>query len=325
MAIGNVRALCDAMDELALETWQRMEPAFGQPGISYGETSATDNILSALRAKVPGLLAYQSTGSRESETGADWEWWIGEDAVGWLCLRIQAKRAYGRSREYEQLRHAPPGQHGGAAARQYDTLVRGCDPGLGYYPFHVFYNGWPEGTFHRGTHWAVPAQWNACPNFASVFECGHATPRHYGCAIAPTRYVKQLCDSDERGKYSIVKQLELAVPWSYAFGFPAQRHGSERRWDPRIERGNWLDRIHASLQLLDTIGASQTRDAAQHLHEVGIDRAARTFSLPIYVERMRASAPGQFVPRGDDEQELPAAPRTVIVERAESGRMRRSG
>ncbi|MFH9735529.1 DUF6615 family protein [Streptomyces sp. NPDC017260] len=318
MAIESLQALCTAMDQVALDTWRRLEDS-RLPGRRFDETSVTDNNLDALRTQVPGLLIWQSSQSHERETGADWEWWIGDDDAGWLCVRMQAKRAY-ESGTYDQLRHG-----GDAGDRfQYDTLIRGCDPAQGRYPFHVFYNGWPKGQFHPGTHWAVPAYWNACPNMLGHDECGHAEPRHYGCAIASSHYVKQLCESKGRSKYSVVDHLSQAVPWSYAFGFPPFNPNREERWDPRIDRGDWLDRVHGTLEVLsERGGASGARDASGHLHHVPIDRNRRTFDLPRYVHSMRRTAPGFFHP--GTEGEVPAAPRTVIVERqVKPSRTRRS-
>nr|WTB12090.1 hypothetical protein OG546_49905 [Streptomyces antimycoticus] len=307
MAIESLQALCTSMDQIALDTWRRVEGS-RLPGRRFDETSVTDSNLDALRAQVPGLLIWQSSQSKERETGADWEWWIGDDGAGWLCVRMQAKRAYPDD-AYSQL------GHGGAAGDrfQYDTLIRGCDPDQGRYPFHVFYNGWPEGTFCPGTYWAVPAFWNACPNMADYDKCGHVEPRHYGCAIASSRDVKRLCDVEGHSRYSIVAHLSKALPWSYAFGFPPPNRNREQRWDPRIEHGSWLDRIHATLQVLDGSGASGTRDAAGHLPNVPIDPNRRTFDLPDYVQSMRRATPGVFEP--GTEEEVPAAPRTVIVER----------
>ena len=106
MAIESLQALCTAMDLVALDTWQAMEDSW-RPGWQFNETSATDANLRRLRTQVPGLLIWQSERehSNEAKTGADWEWWVGSDSEGWLCLRMQAKRAY-RSGNYERLDHA---------------------------------------------------------------------------------------------------------------------------------------------------------------------------------------------------------------------------
>ena len=313
MAIESLRDLCTAMDTAAIETWGRIE--FGRlPGRRFDETAVTDNLLFTLQNQVPGLLTYQSNQVQERNSGADWEWWIGDDQAGWICLRIQAKRVY-EDNTYRMLKHRGAGED----AFQYDTLIKGCNPDQARYAFHVFYNGWPEGTFEEGTYWAPPAQWNAYPGLSSYKDCKHAEPRHYGCAIISTLDVKKLSDSDiaapAAARFRVQRYLSAAVPWSYAFGFPPwdSRRGEER-WHPRLDRGDWVDRVHGTLDVLTRRGGARgARDASGHLGEIPIDRDQRTFELPPYVEAMRRSIPGRFEPASEDE--APAAPQTVIVER----------
>ncbi|WP_330280486.1 hypothetical protein OHO83_38215 [Streptomyces sp. NBC_00569] len=127
------------------------------------------------------------------------------------------------------------------------------------------------------------------------------------------RLLKKLSDSEAAGRYHVQRYLSEAVPWSYAFGFPPwDRKRGEERWHPRLDRGDWVDRVHGTLDVLAR-GARGARDASGHLGEVPIDRDQRTFILPPYVEAMRRSTPGQFEPLSDAE--VPAAPQTVIVER----------
>ncbi len=313
MAIESLRDLCTAMDTAAMETWRRIE--FGRlPGRRFDEASITDNLLFTLQNQVPGLLTYQSNQVQERDSGADWEWWIGDDQAGWICLRIQAKRAY-QDNTYRMLKHPGAGED----AFQYDTLIKGCNPDQARYAFHVFYNGWPEGTFEDGTYWAPPAQWNACPGLGSYKDCKHAEPRHYGCAIIAARDVKELSDraaaAPAAGRYPVQRYLSEAVPWSYAFGFPPwDRKREPERWHPRLDRGDWVDRVHGTLDVLARGGGARgARDASGHLGEVPINRDQRTSALPPYVEAMRRSSPGHFDPASVDE--VPAAPQTVIVER----------
>ncbi|MQS05678.1 DUF6615 family protein [Streptomyces alkaliphilus] len=309
MAIESLHELCKAMDTVAVETWRRLEVS-RLPGHRFDETSVTDSILYMLRDQVPGLLIYQTNQVIERRTGADWEWWIGDDRAGWICLRIQAKRAY-ENNTYKMLGH--PG--GEEDSFQYDTLINGCNPDQARYAFHVFYNGWPEGTFAPGTRWAVPAEWNACPAMRGYDECKHAEVRHYGCAIISSHDVKALSDNDS--KYSVVKYLSNAVPWSYAFGFPPIDFSDwhrEERWHPQLDRGDWVDRIHGTLEVVARRGGVRgARDASGHLGEVPINRNQRTFELPTYVQAMRRTTSGLFEPASEDE--VPAAPQTVIVER----------
>ncbi|WP_406446839.1 hypothetical protein OHB14_50045 [Streptomyces sp. NBC_01613] len=120
------------MDAAAIDTWKRIE--FGRlPGRRFDEASVTDNLLSTLQNQVPGLLTYQSNQVQERDSGADWEWWIGDDQAGWVCLRIQAKRVY-EDNTYRMLKHPGAGED----AFQYDTLIKGCDPDQARYAFMSF-------------------------------------------------------------------------------------------------------------------------------------------------------------------------------------------
>ncbi|KMS74112.1 hypothetical protein ACM01_15990 [Streptomyces viridochromogenes] len=81
-----------------------------------------------------------------------------------------------------------------------------------------------------------------------------------------------------------------------------------------MDRGDWVDRVHGTLDVLTRRGGARgARDASGHLGEIPIDRDQRTFELPPYVEAMRRSIRGRFEPASEDE--APAAPQTVIVER----------
>lgn len=125
-------------------------------GVRLNEPSFTEWLLVFLEGH-QALAQYQFTGKQESRIGADWEWWIGADGLGWRCARIQAKRSYvnrfGAAPTYDRLDHPvgdPPQQ-------QIDLLLdgsaNGVHPDTGnpdtdlvgvIQPYYVFYNGWPE-------------------------------------------------------------------------------------------------------------------------------------------------------------------------------------
>jgi len=149
MAIAIKRLIRD-MDQLALATWNKIELS-DRAGLRFGEESITDHNLLTLALGHPDLIVHRYSQNREHKVGADWEWWIGSDPTGWLCLRIQAKKVKGTV--YPEL--AYPGD--ADEEYQYDTLIRSCNPRRGEHPLHVFYNGWAKGKFHRNTYWATPA------------------------------------------------------------------------------------------------------------------------------------------------------------------------
>ncbi|OLT46406.1 hypothetical protein BJF87_22590 [Gordonia sp. CNJ-863] len=124
------------------------------------ETTITDTFLESLDAI--GVIEYYKFDAHDEEPrlGADWEWWIGSDADGWRCARIQAKRAkhYAPATSdvtpaYSELKHKVNGQ------LQIDVLISSCDKGLKpdgttdrhlsevIKPYYAFYNGWPASVY----------------------------------------------------------------------------------------------------------------------------------------------------------------------------------
>lgn len=134
------------------------------------ETSFTDLLLNFLEGHAV-VQQYQFGGAEEAVVGADWEWWIGADGLGWRCARIQAKRAFAKSTKsrgaihdevpvYRELSH----QVGGRGPLQMDVLIDGARTGLDPLtgsaepdlvgvldPYYAFYNGWPPSTFSGET------------------------------------------------------------------------------------------------------------------------------------------------------------------------------
>jgi len=81
------------MNWLATRTWQDYADS-SKYRLSLDEETTTDRNLLELRRSFPDLHVHKYTRQREHIVGADWEWWIGSDSEGWLCLRIQAKRVF---------------------------------------------------------------------------------------------------------------------------------------------------------------------------------------------------------------------------------------
>lgn len=132
------------------------------------ETSFTELLLISLEGHEV-LQQYQFDGAEEAVVGADWEWWIGADGLGWRCARIQAKRAFPKTAKsrgaihdevpvYPELKH----KVGKSGRLQMDVLIDGARDGVDprtkqpnpdlvgvLDPYYVFYNGWPRSTFSR--------------------------------------------------------------------------------------------------------------------------------------------------------------------------------
>ena len=168
-ALQRAAQVVDSMSELlwSLSASRLFRPR-GGPGMN--ETSFTDLLLNFLEGHAV-VQQYQFGGAEEAVVGADWEWWIGADDLGWRCARIQAKRTFpkvNRSREvvpdavpvYRELKHTV----GKSGRLQMDVLIDGARDGVDPHtkaaepdlvgvldPYYVFYNGWPPSTFSRET------------------------------------------------------------------------------------------------------------------------------------------------------------------------------
>ncbi|MGV9823725.1 hypothetical protein [Nocardia xishanensis] len=150
---------------------------------------------------------------------------------------MQAKRCYGLT--YPQLKHKVH------SIRQDKVLINECaDDGLGYLPYHVFYNGWEAARFeeygrddtigdalalkyndhfpHRDWQPILMQAAGASaggrtsgPAFA-VARLGSENPRWWGCAALSSYTVNALLRA-KRDKYHVLRYLEHAMPWSKLF------------------------------------------------------------------------------------------------------------
>ncbi|MET8838036.1 DUF6615 family protein [Micromonospora sp. NPDC004540] len=278
-------ALRRDMNDLAVETWRKIETGDAQ-GLTFGENSLTDHNLWTLAQKHPGLNVHRFSQNREKETGADWEWWIGSMAQGWLCLRVQAKRAYRRT--YPELDHAGNGDDD----YQYDTLINSCNVMTGEYPLHVFYNGWKRKYFGHDSGWAAPAKWRACSGNAEPGKCWHAHPVHYGCAVASSFAVKAVHDLHGSNRRMVTAHLSWALPWSYLFGRSCL--GRRVRTDaaePKVATGTpeWLDWVQANLDSLvgELPADAGVRPRLPGSRQTDDRRQRRAEQLPAYANAVR--------------------------------------
>ncbi|WP_282780692.1 DUF6615 family protein [Nocardia sp. CC201C] len=213
--------LTAAMDYLAVDTWRRLE--HGQPrGLAPSEESITDYLLFELNQQFPQVLVHKPSKREEARVGADWEWWIGAD-TRWLCLRVQAKKFFGRN--YRHLGH----RIGNTGIRQIDLLIAGCDQ-RGYLPYHVFYNGWASGHFDGHDLAALKTNDQFFPHTSGrpitmrnpmhphgyeTVTLGEENPRWWGCSALPSRVVRNLLQA--RHRHYVPRYLAHAMPWSMLF------------------------------------------------------------------------------------------------------------
>jgi hypothetical protein len=277
----NVGKLRRDMNRLAVETWRKIEIGDRQ-GIRFGEDSLTDHNLWTLAQDHPGLNVYRFSQRQEKNTGADWEWWIGADRTGWICLRIQAKRNYAMS--YPRLDH--PGNNDDDF--QYDALINSCSRD-GQYPLHVLYNGWHRHAFGTDNGWPEAADWLACAGNLRPPNCRHAHPMHYGCAVVSSFAIRAIHGRGGKDRRLVASHVSNAKPWSYLFGRIGQfgRFKTDDR-EPQIgfATDEWLDWVQNHLEgmALDWQvgigGPVRARRAAS-------ERAYSRLPLPAYAQAVR--------------------------------------
>lgn len=308
----NLPALGVAMDELADLTWDKVAKG-EQWGVKFREDSLTDHNLFTLASAFPQLLVQKHSGPTETNSGADWEWWVGSDATGWVVLRVQAKRAHGYTFERLDHRGTYPGEY------QYDTLIRECAQRPAHYPLHVFYSGWDD--LAGAPLWPADALWQACPNRKPPGTCRHALVREYGCAVASSHDVRALASSGVPKARYAPEHLSHSVPWSYLFRVPtarvggpalAQGEGEDRpaEWTAAYlgsQRDSWMDALQAQLTRL---GSSVVDPPYWPGPDEEAPRPPRVRELPPYVQRLRAvRGPGRL----DDGNPLGRGPEAEIT------------
>lgn len=265
--------LADWMDELATRTWCDYEDGYAL-GLIPGEQSVTDRNLLDIHRHFGDLLSvHRYTSVAEKTIGADWEWWLGSDSEGWVCLRIQAKRIYEKT--YRQLGHegAEEGDF------QYDTLIKSCRRRSGYFPFHVFYNGWDTSRFRVGG--------GGTSEDIAALEHNHWWWVHdehigiWGCAALSSFRVADLHRPGARDRAYAPRYLHDAMPWSEII-----RSGTRP-----VAGTTALDRIHDHL-LAHTRAHAQDSRTLNDLPRRA-SREDRVSRLPQYAQAVREGFPGE--------------------------------
>lgn len=203
------------LDQLAIQTWDLVHHSQTH-GVALREDALTSiNMIRLRAAALPNFMLQTFSAAEEVQNGADFEWWIGSNRSGWLGLRVQAKRGYGR--KYPHIRYTPKG----STTQQCDTLIqqtRADARRRALYPMYCFYNGWDDGT----AGWPAKLPWNhGCarpPRCAFVPDV-----RVFGCGLVHAAEVHAVLGKRVR---RWPKLLPLQIPWSWLFHDPinAPRH-----------------------------------------------------------------------------------------------------
>lgn len=185
----SVSRLCKDFVEQAVKTWKYIELS-ELTNIGLSEESITDiNLLDLQRTHPSEILTQKFSKPRESQIGADWEWWLGSQGK-WLGLRIQAKKLDPDNLSYPFLEHVSTN------GRQIELLINHSliqqPPRI---PIYIFYNYWDMQQFS--------APW-LCQTFPPQLEA-------LGCGVVEAQLVKRILDA---GSNQLADIANLMYPWS---------------------------------------------------------------------------------------------------------------
>ncbi|MCX6083088.1 MAG: hypothetical protein NTW32_26465 [Chloroflexi bacterium] len=125
--------LCQTFHDLALETWATLNQSM-VVGLTVGEETITDNNLFVIQSLHPENVAIiKFTRAKESQIGADWDWWLGNPSDGWIKMRVQAKKIDARRLVYKGIDH-PNG-----TKQQINNLISRANAD-GFFPAYCLYN-----------------------------------------------------------------------------------------------------------------------------------------------------------------------------------------
>ncbi|MBC2590404.1 DUF6615 family protein [Rhodococcus aetherivorans] len=298
----------DVLDRAASWTWERIEQG-DEARLKFREESITESNLFEIQRIIPGVQVRKFTSHEERKNGADWAWWIGSDTIGWICLRIQAKRVHGKA--YEYLEH-PHTNEAGIVEYQHESLIKDCEAensaGRPTFPFHVFYNGWDE---HR---------FNPTIDFPKRFAARQRSHQHidrcWGCAAVSSYDVSRILSTMGADRLRVDSYADDCFPWSELFWEAADfvpgwalHDGTEFGHGRTGTVEEWLDGVHTGLrirtELARTMRARPTDSdpseppserflnrLSQILQDVPRQRARdRVSALPPYFEQVRRGTP----------------------------------
>ncbi len=128
------KPICQTFKDLAARTWNYLAEGT-RIGMPPGEETLTDENLMAILALHSSQVAiWRFSKYRESQTGADWEWWLGNPADGWFGMRVQAKKL-----ELKQFSSYSGVDHPDHTNQQIDCLIRESQ-NAGLFPAYCLYN-----------------------------------------------------------------------------------------------------------------------------------------------------------------------------------------
>lgn len=273
----NLAQLTQDMDSLSRSTWDRV--MIGDIArLKFREDSITDEILFTLMKRHPQLAVKRFSQNEEKTSGADWEWWVGSQGLGWFRLRIQAKRVHDKS--YRELDHR--GDTDAGHEFQYQTLIAGCNKDATY-PFHIFFNGWPQARFIE--------------SFKSDHDrrCGPLDQDLWGCAAISSHTVKELHlgsrSADWSKRRSVPRYMPDSLPWSRLFTTACTNAAARNPILPNASPEQIFRHMHLSTVLVDGAARGEFSIEEPDWQQVvdNLDSTSLITELPSYAWKAQAA------------------------------------
>jgi hypothetical protein len=283
----------EILDRVASWTWERIEQGDAAQ-LKFREESITESNLFEIQRSIQGVQVRKFTSHDERKNGADWAWWIGSNDIGWICLRIQAKRVHGMA--YKYLEH-PHTNEDGLVEYQHENLITDCESetsaGRPTFPFHVFYNGWDEHRFNPTIDFPK--------RYAAMKRPHDHIDRCWGCAAVSSYDVSRILSTAGACRLHVDSYVDDCFPWSELF-WEAEDFlpvwAIHETAEPGPDRTGmleyWLDGVHTGLlirtEFARTMRSRPTDSDPSKPHSESVRDLLRQVSQEVPRQRVRDRA-----------------------------------
>ncbi|WP_413174785.1 DUF6615 family protein [Anabaena azotica] len=189
----------DVFENLASSTWERIHLGEAYK-VCQGEETITDyNLLEIAMAKCPEVNIIKTPKTVEKSQGTDWEWWIGNNRLGWLRYAVQAKKINPNTSRYDALKHTVPlyDEHRNKVGEteQIDILeqyarIRNA------IPMYCFYNYVENSGLDDYWHCNLSYEIN-----------------QFGCTVTPSKNVRAALSERGARKFNFLHKFDNTKPW----------------------------------------------------------------------------------------------------------------
>jgi hypothetical protein len=186
-------------EKLASYTWQRILSS-EKFNISQGEETITDlNLLEIAMSQSSEVTVVKTAKYKEKDQGTDWEWWIGNNRIGYLRYAVQAKKIDKHFIHYKALGHKVDSE------KQIDILERYAQNNRAI-PLYCFYN------YSQNT------------NLKPYWHCNLPPDNEqFGCTITPLKNVKQALQQRGKRTFDFLHSFSSTKPWRCLVRCPSLR------------------------------------------------------------------------------------------------------